>query len=87
MIDATSPGRIVAYSLPALARWVIKVLLSKAIATHSSWLPWLLLAPPGSSLLLLALPGLSWLLLAPLGSSRLLLAPPGSFWFLLASPG
>ena len=60
-----------------------------------------LLAPPGSSWLLLAPPrlllaspgsswlryGSSWLLLAPLGSFWLLLAPPGSSWLLLAPPG
>ena len=32
----------------------------------------------------LAPPGSSWLLMAPSGSSWLLLAPPGSSWLLLA---
>ena len=52
----------------------------------SSWLSWLLLAPPGSSWLLLAPLGSSWLLLALLGCSWLLLSPPGSSWLLLAPP-
>ena len=51
-----------------------------------SWPPWLPMAPPGSScLLLLAPPGSSWPLHAPPCLSLLLLASPGSSWLLLAS--